>query len=42
MLRDGVVLPAAMVRPADGTLTWIVDRAAASLLPPDKLARSAR
>ena len=34
MLRDGVVLPAAMVRPADGTLTWIVDRAAASLLPP--------
>jgi len=42
MLRDGVVLPAAMVRPADGSLTWLVDRAAASLLPPDRLARSAR
>ena len=42
MLRDGTVLPAAMVRPADGTLTWIVDRAAASLLPPDRLAHSPR
>jgi len=26
-------LPAAMVRPADGRLLWIIDRAAASLLP---------
>jgi len=42
MLRDGVALPAAMVRPLDGTLTWIVDRAAASLLPPDRLAHSPR
>jgi 6-phosphogluconolactonase len=33
-LSDGAILPATMIRPADGTLTWIVDRAAASLLPP--------
>jgi 6-phosphogluconolactonase len=30
---DGAIVPASMIRPDDGTLTWIVDRAAASLLP---------
>jgi 6-phosphogluconolactonase len=35
MLRDGAILPASSVRPEHGTLIWIVDRAAASLLPPD-------
>jgi 6-phosphogluconolactonase len=35
-LSDGVILPAGMVRPTDGRLTWIVDRAAASLLSPDR------
>jgi 6-phosphogluconolactonase len=35
-LSDGAILPAGMARPTDGTLTWIVDRAAASLLSPDR------
>jgi 6-phosphogluconolactonase len=35
-LSDGAILPATMVSPTDGTLTWIVDRAAASLLSPDR------
>ena len=35
-LTDGAILPASMIRPADGTLTWIVDRAAASLVSPDR------
>jgi 6-phosphogluconolactonase len=38
-LSDGGLLPAGMVRPADGTLTWIVDRPAAALLPPELLGR---
>ena len=34
-LADGVTaLPAAMVRPSDGRLLWILDRAAAAALPP--------
>ena len=40
-LTDGAILPASMIRPGDGALTWIVDRAAASLLSPDR-ARQAR
>ena len=35
VLVDGAMLPAAMARPADGRLRWILDRAAASLLPVD-------
>ena len=35
-LTDGAILPASMIRPADGALTWIVDRAAAALLSPDR------
>jgi 6-phosphogluconolactonase len=38
-LGDGASLPGAMVRPADGTLTWIVDRPAASLLAPQLVER---
>lgn len=34
-LSAGTSLPAGMVQPADGALTWIVDRAAASLLSPE-------
>ena len=30
---ETMVLPASMVRPADGKLTWLLDRGAASLLP---------
>jgi 6-phosphogluconolactonase len=30
----GAALPAAMIAPAEGRLTWILDRAAAALLPP--------
>ena len=30
---ETMVLPASMVRPADGKLTWLLDREAASLLP---------
>lgn len=33
VLTEPATLPAAMVRPTDGELVWIVDRAAASLLP---------
>jgi 6-phosphogluconolactonase len=33
VLSDGKLLPAAMVTPSDGRLEWIIDRAAASLLP---------
>lgn len=33
VLVDRAMLPAAMARPADGRLRWIMDRAAASLLP---------
>jgi 6-phosphogluconolactonase len=36
-LSEGSTSPASMVRPADGTLTWIVDRAAASLLSPSRV-----
>ena len=32
-LIDGAAVPATMVRPTDGRLLWILDRAAASLLP---------
>jgi 6-phosphogluconolactonase len=31
--RDSVVLPASMVEPSPGKLTWLLDREAASLLP---------
>lgn len=33
VLHDRVLLPAGMVRPTDGTLHWMIDRAAAALLP---------
>jgi 6-phosphogluconolactonase len=36
VLHDQAPLPAAMIRPADGRLLWILDRAAASLLPADR------
>jgi len=39
ILRDGAMLPAGLVRPTDGALTWLVDRAAAALLPPDNVGR---
>ena len=39
ILRDGAMLPAGLVRPTDGALTWLVDRAAAALLPPDDVGR---
>jgi len=39
ILRDGAMLPAGFVRPTDGALTWLVDRAAAALLPPDNVGR---
>jgi 6-phosphogluconolactonase/glucosamine-6-phosphate isomerase/deaminase len=42
ILRDGAMLPAGMVRPTDGTLTWMVDRAAAALLSPDDVRRDRR
>ncbi|HEY3187081.1 MAG TPA: 6-phosphogluconolactonase [Solirubrobacteraceae bacterium] len=42
ILRDGMMLPAGMVRPADGALTWMLDRAAASLLSPDDAGRGRR
>jgi 6-phosphogluconolactonase len=32
IFREGQLLPAAMVRPVDGQLVWMLDRAAASLL----------
>jgi 6-phosphogluconolactonase len=35
MLAERAPLPAAMVEPTDGTLLWILDRAAAALLPSD-------
>jgi 6-phosphogluconolactonase len=41
-LSDGGLLPAGMVRPTDGTLTWIVDRPAASLLSPKVLGQLSR
>jgi 6-phosphogluconolactonase len=33
VLLDGTLLPAAMARPTNGRLTWLLDRPAASLLP---------
>jgi len=33
-LKEGVLLPAGMVRPANGRLVWMLDRAAAALLGP--------
>jgi 6-phosphogluconolactonase len=33
VLHDRALLPAGMVRPTDGSLHWIIDRAAAALLP---------
>jgi 6-phosphogluconolactonase len=33
VLHDHVLLPAAMVRPTDGTLQWMMDRTAAAMLP---------
>lgn len=33
VLVDGAMLPAAMARPSDGRLSWILDRDAAALLP---------
>jgi 6-phosphogluconolactonase len=33
VLHDHVLLPAGMVRPTDGSLHWVIDRAAAALLP---------
>lgn len=33
VLSDKTLLPAGMVRPADGHVTWMIDRAAAGLLP---------
>lgn len=41
-LSDGGLSPAGMVRPVDGTLTWIVDRPAASLLSPELLRQLSR
>lgn len=35
MLTERTPLPASMVEPTDGTLLWILDRGAASLLPPE-------
>ena len=34
VLVDGAMLPAAMARPTDGRLHWLLDRDAAALLPP--------
>jgi 6-phosphogluconolactonase len=34
VLADGAMLPAAMARPTEGRLHWILDRDAAGLLPP--------
>ena len=42
ILRDGAMLPAGMVRPTDGALTWMLDRAAAALLSPDDAGRGRR
>ena len=41
-LTDGAILPGSMIRPTDGTLTWIIDRAAAALLSPDRVGRAPR
>jgi len=41
-LSDGGLSPAGRVRPVDGTLTWIVDRPAASLLSPELLRQLGR
>jgi len=41
-LTDGAILPGSMIRPTDGALTWIVDRAAASLLSPDRAGQARR
>ena len=41
-LTDGAILPGSMIRPTDGALTWIVDRAAASLLSRDRVGRAPR
>ena len=35
-LTDGAIVPASMIRPAAGTVTWMVDRAAASLMSPHR------
>jgi 6-phosphogluconolactonase len=34
LAERGAGVPAGMVRPSDGRLVWLLDRAAASLLPP--------
>ncbi len=39
--RGGEVLPAARVRPLDGTVLWLVDRAAASAISPRALGHAA-
>ena len=41
-LTDGAILPGSMIRPTDGVLTWIVDRAAASLLSPERTGQARR
>jgi 6-phosphogluconolactonase len=41
-LSGGAILPASMIRPDDGALTWIVDRAAAALLSADRPPRAGR
>jgi len=41
-LTDGAILPGSMIRPTDGELTWIVDRAAASLLSPERTGQARR
>lgn len=34
VLQDGALVPAALVRPTSGALLWMLDRAAAALIPP--------
>jgi len=41
-LTDGAILPGSMIRPTDGVLTWIVDRAAASLLSRERTGQARR
>ena len=41
-LADGAILPASMIRPSDGALTWIVDRAAAALVSPQRAGQGRR
>lgn len=35
VLQDGALVPAGLVRPTSGALLWMLDRAAAALIPPD-------